>query len=116
MEETIYEDGDTKSNLEFGKIIKSENNLKEIFSFIGRKRLFNLIVYNKNLQRALKINIEDYKKASGKYKIGKREGMGKIYILNTNILIFEGEYLNGKKTEKEKNMMIKANYNLKENI
>jgi len=76
--ETIYEAGDTESDLEFGKTIKFENNLKEIFSFLERKRLFNLIIYNKNLQKTLKINIDDYKKISGKYKMGKRDGIGKI--------------------------------------
>ena len=76
--ETIYETGDTESDLEFGKTIKFENNLKEIFSFLERKRLFNLIIYNKNLQKMLKINIDDYKKISGKYKMGKRDGIGKI--------------------------------------
>ena len=40
MEEIIYKDGNIISNLEFGKIIKSEKNLKEIFSFLGRKKLF----------------------------------------------------------------------------
>ena len=40
MEEELYKSGNTKSNLEFGKIIKSEKNLKEIFSFLGRKKLF----------------------------------------------------------------------------
>ena len=102
MEETIYEDGDTKSDLEYGKTIKSENNLKEIFSFLGRKRLFDLIIYNKNLQKTLKINIDDYKKLSGKYKIGKKNGIGKVYKLNTNIMIFEGEYLKGKRNGKGK--------------
>ena len=109
MDKEIYKDGDTMPDLEFEKSIKFENNLKEIFSFLERKRLFKLIIYNKNLQKTVKINIEDYKKISGKYKIGKRDGIGKVYKLNTKILKFEGEYLKGKKMEKEKNMMIKVN-------
>ena len=36
-------------------------------------------------------------------------GFGKEYKSNTMELIFEGEYLNGKKMEKEKNTMIMAN-------
>ena len=82
MEETIYKDGNTVSNLEFGNIIKLENNLKEIFSFFARKKLFNLIIYNKHLQKKLKISKEEYKSLSGKYKIGKKDGIGKVYILN----------------------------------
>ena len=57
MEETIYKSGNIESNLEFEKIIKYEKNLKEIFSFLERKKLFNLIIYNKHLQKILKINI-----------------------------------------------------------
>jgi len=102
MEELIYKAGDAKSNLEFGKIIKSENNIKEIFSFIGKKKLFNLIIYNKYSQKILKINIKEYKKISGKYKIGKKDRIGRVYKLNSNILIFEGEYLNGKRNGKGK--------------
>ena len=90
MDDVIYKAGNTKSNLEFGKTIKFKNNLKEIFSFLGWKKLFILIVYNKYLQNTLKITLKDYKKISGKYKIEKRDGIGTIYKLNTNILIFEG--------------------------
>ena len=102
MEETIYKSGNIESNLEFGKIIKYEKNLKEIFSFLDGKKLFNLIIYNKHLQKILKINIEEYKRKSRKYKIGKKDGIGKVYILYTNILIFEGEYLNWKRNGKGK--------------
>ncbi len=72
------------------------------------------------------------------YKIGGKNGKGKEYNINTNILIFEGEYLNEKrsgigkeyydtdvlkyegeylnrkKMEKEKNIMM--NLYMKENI
>ena len=58
----MNEIGNIKSDLKFLKSIKSFYNLKEIFLYIGRKRLFNLIIYNKELQKAIKINIEDYKK------------------------------------------------------
>ena len=47
-------------------------------------------------------DIEDYKKTSGKYKIAEKNGKGEEYILNTNIMIFEGEYLNGKRNGKGK--------------
>ena len=54
-------------------------------------------MYNKQLQKRLSVDIEDYKKASGKYKIAEENGKGREYKLNTNKLIFEGEYLNWKK-------------------
>ena len=102
MDKTINKVGYTKSDFEFDKIIKLEGNLKEIFLFLERKKLFSLIIYNKYLQKALKINLEDYKKISGKCKIGERDGIGKVYNLNTKILIFEGEFLNGRKNGKGK--------------
>ena len=86
-----------KPYLNSGKSIKSEYIFKEIFSFLDKKTLFNIINYNKQWQNILNINIEDYKKLSGKYKIGKKDGIGKVYKLNTNILLFEGKNLNGKK-------------------
>jgi len=102
MNEIAYKVEDIKSNLNFAKCIKSEYILKEIFSFLGRKKLLNLIIYNKHLQNVLKINKEDYKKLSRKYKICGRDGKVKIYKLNTMFLIFEGEYLKGEKNGKGK--------------
>ena len=40
----------------------------------------------------------------------------KEYNEYTGKIIIEGEYLNGKKKEKEKNIMIMVKYYLKENI
>ena len=64
--------------------------------------MLNMIIYNKKLKKMLLVDIEDYKKISGKYKIGKKNGKGKEFILNINRLIFEGEYLNGKRNGKGK--------------
>ena len=82
--------------------IKSSFIIKEIFSFIDEKQMLNMIIYNKHLQNILEVDIENYKKISGKYKIGEKNGIGKEYKLNTNILIFEGEYKNGKRDGKGK--------------
>ena len=82
--------------------IKSEYNLKVVFSYLNEKQKMNIIMYNKELQRKLDVDIDVYKKISGKYKIGEKNGKGKEYILNTNELIFEGEYLNGKRNGKGK--------------
>jgi len=75
-----------------------------IFSFLNEKQKLNLIIYNKKLQKLLRVDIEDYKRISGKYKIGKRKGngKGKEYILKRTNLIFEGEYINGKRNGKGK--------------
>ena len=77
--------------------IKSSDTLKGIFSFLDERQKLNMLIYNKELQNKLLVNIEDYKKTSGKYKIGDKNGKGKEFILNTNKLIFDGEYLNGRR-------------------
>ena len=82
--------------------IESSYVLEEVFSFLNARRKFNMIIYNKKIQEILHIDIEDFKKISGKYKVGKKNGKGKEYLQDTNDLIFEGEYLNGKKNGKGK--------------
>ena len=81
--------------------IKSLYIIKEVFSFLSQKQKLNMIIYNKHLQNKFGVNIEDYKKISGKYRIIEN-GYGKEYKLDTNDLIFEGEYLNGKRNGKGK--------------
>ena len=100
--------------------VKSSVILKKIFNIIGYKTKLQTIAYNKNLQRKIDLNIIDYKRFSGRYKIihygiineyscyndkllfegeylnGRRSGKGREYDEEGNI-IFEGEYLNGKK-------------------
>ena len=61
-----------------------------------------MIIYNKQIQKNFGVDIEVYKKISVKYKIGEKNGKGKEYDINTNKLIFEGEYLNGKRNGKGK--------------
>jgi len=64
---------------------------------------------NKLFQNLLLVDINNYKKVSGKYKIGEKNEKGKEYLIKSNKLIFEGEYLNGKKMEKEKNILLIVN-------
>ena len=82
--------------------IKSSYILKIIFLFLNEKQKLKIIVYSKELQKMCLIGIEDYKKIRNIYKIGGKSGEGKEYIINANILTFEGEYLNGKKNGKGK--------------
>ena len=81
--------------------IKSEKNIKSLIKYILKDRLFLFLPEkqkfrnrNKELQEKLDINIEDYKKIIGIYRIGERNGKGKEYY-NDGKLIFEGQYLNG---------------------
>ena len=88
----------TSSNhINIEKSIKSLNNIKKIFSHISEKRKLGIIIYNKKLLNKLNVYIENYKKISGKYKTGGINGHGKEYLIDTNILIYEGQYLNKKR-------------------
>ena len=58
-----------KSEKYIEKSIESSYILKNIFSYLSEKQKLKIIIYNKHLQKKLDINIEDYKKVSGKYKI-----------------------------------------------
>ena len=82
--------------------IKSKYILKEIFLYLNPKQKLDLIIYNKYLQKIFEVDIKDYQKISGKYKIGEKNGKGKEYSIGTNELIFEGEYINGKRKGKGK--------------
>ena len=100
--------------------IKSVLILKKIFNYVDSKIKFRTIVYNKNIQRKFGLNLNDFKRFSGKYRVeehgeikeynsydnrllfeghclnGKRNGIGKEYN-EQGELIFDGEYFNGKK-------------------
>ena len=92
---------DNKSKINL-RDIKSSYIIKIVFSFLCEKEKLNMIINNKELQKLFLVKIEDYKKLSGRYKIGEKNGKGKEYILYSNILIFEGEYENGKRKGKGK--------------
>ena len=50
----------------------------------------------------LLVKLGDYMAMSEKYKIVEKNGKGREFDLYTKILIFEGEYLNGKRNGKGK--------------
>ena len=90
------------------KIIKLEKEtiiiIGKIFLFLEENQKLEIIKYNKNLQTQLGINIKYYKRISGKEIIHEGNGIVKEYILGVNAkeLLFEGQYLNGKKNGKGK--------------
>ena len=88
-----------KSNI---NSIKSSYILKLVFSFLNEEQKMKIIIYNKQIQKKLDVNIEVYKKISGRYKIGEKNGKGKEYKLGIDKMIYKGEYLNGKKNGKGK--------------
>ena len=82
--------------------IKSNYVLKLIFSFVKEKRKLKTIINNYELQKRIGYNIENYKKCSGILKLKLKNGNAQLYKLDTNILIYEGGYLNGKRNGKGK--------------
>ena len=108
--------------------IKSIYITKFILSFLSEDIKINIFKYSKNYQNKLGYYIEDYKRVSDKYQITDKNGIERIYDSNNNKLlfkgkingegiefdengniIFEGQYLNGKKIKGK-------GYDLKGNI
>ena len=86
----------------FKEDIKSKYNIQQIFSFLNKKQILKMIIYNKHLKEILNIIIQDYIEASKKFKIGEKNGKGKEYGIYTNQILYIGEYLNGKRNGKGK--------------
>ena len=78
------------------KKIKSTFILKSIFLYIEDKRKLNFIKYNKNMQRKLKFNLVDYQRYSGLLKL-EEDNKIKIYNNYTHKKLFEGYFGNGKR-------------------
>ena len=82
--------------------IQSSYFKKMIFFHLEEGRKLKIIKYNKNFQNFLDINIINYKLFSGKYIINEGDGIIKEYNYFNDELIFEGNYLNGKRNGKGK--------------
>ena len=80
------------------KHIKSSYFAKIIFSFVDEQKKLEIIKYNRNLQKQVDININNYKIFCGKYIV--IETKGKEYNIFNNELVFKGAYLNGKRNGK----------------
>ena len=90
-------------------LVKSKYIFNKIIEILDENKKLNILCYNKKMKRKLGITLDDYKIMSGKEFSGEKNGKGKEYKIGTKILIFEGKYLNEKKMEKEKNIMIMVN-------
>ena len=83
--------------------IKSKYILSLIFSYLEEKQILKIITYNKLLQNKLEIDLDSFEDISKRYKIAPLTGKGKEYTSsNKKILLYEGEYLNGKRHGKGK--------------
>ena len=87
------------------EFINSKYIIQNIFSFMNEKIKFKITKYSKKLQNKLDLNINDFKKFSGKYIEYYEKGKGKEYLNKLKQFIFDGEYLNGeRKKGKEYNI------------
>ena len=90
---------ESKGNL---NMIKSIYIAKKILSHLIIKKKLELIKYNKKFSQSFGYTIDDYKKLCKRYIVFGKNGKGEEYIMNSRILIFEGEYLNKKRHGKGK--------------
>ena len=99
-----YSKQSTVKNIQTAKMkhIRSMYIVEIILSHLKENKKFSIIKYNKRIQNHLELNIEDYKRVSGRYIIGERNGKGKEYLLENNKLIYDGEYIEGKRHGKGK--------------
>ena len=91
--------------------IKSYYITKIIFTFMDEKQKLKIIKYNKTLQKYTDICIINYMYFSQSYIIYEQKGRGKEYDGYNDILLFEGEYLNGKRNGKGKEYYEDGNLN-----
>ena len=77
--------------------IKSIYFSRNLLSSLEESRKLKLIKYNKNFQNMINLTLINFKRLSGKYIIFDNNGKGKEYDIYSKNLIFEGEYLEGKK-------------------
>ena len=84
------------------KDIKSKYIIIFIFSYLNEKTKLEIIKYNKKIQNILDITLTNYKFWSTSYIIYESNKKGKQYDGNEDYLEFDGEYLNGKRNGKGK--------------
>ena len=58
----------------------------------------SLVKYNNKIKDRINIDLIDYKYLSERYFIGEINGKGEEYSILNDELIFEGDYINGKRT------------------
>ena len=84
------------------KKIQSEKFPKLLFSYIEEKRCLQIIIYNKEIQTSIGVTIENFKEVSGKYILYESPNKAKEYWISTGKVIYDGDYLNGKRHGKGK--------------
>ena len=89
-------------NINISKKIRSNYLIKIIFSYLYEKNKFDMVKYNKNWQNKLGVKLVNFKLYNGVCIEYESKIKAKEYFCYTGNLIFEGEYLNGKRNGKGK--------------
>ena len=83
--------------------IKSSYMIKFIFSYIKEKQKLEMLKYNLTLQKSININLNNYRCFTGKILVyDESKKIAKEYFGYNDVLVYEGEYLNGKRNGKGK--------------
>ena len=82
--------------------IKAIMFIRNTFSILTEKRILLIIKYNKSWQSKLRKSLINYKLFSGKYTKNETINNAKVYNAYDDKLLFEGEYLKGKRNGKGK--------------
>ena len=82
--------------------IKSSDFIQLLFSYLDERIKLRIINYNKSFQNIMNITLMNYKLFSRRFIIYEDNGIAKEYNSFSNYLVFEGEYLNGKRNGKGK--------------
>ena len=82
--------------------VKSKYIIAIFFSFLNEGKKLKIIKNNKGLQNKLGINIMNYIRLSGRFISYETKAKVKEYCFYKDVILFEGEYLNGKRNGKGK--------------
>jgi len=82
--------------------IRSIYIVEIIFSYIEEKSKLKIIRHNKDFQKKMGIELIHYKLLSGRFIKYEKDKIAKEYRILNNNIIYEGEYLNGKRHGKGK--------------
>ena len=82
--------------------VKAKYFLKVLFSYVSKYKKLELAKYSKHLQNNLDRRLIHYKIFSERYILYEPDGKRKEYDAYSDVLRFEGEYLNGKRNGKGK--------------
>ena len=85
------------SNVNLLDSIKSFYIQKNIFSYLAKKRILQLFMYNKKYQNIFNYNLDYYKKFTGKETVMESGEIVKCYCIHSRRLLFKGMYLRGKR-------------------